>query len=199
MAHKLADELLKEILSPPLLVPDELFANTGAVSPFSRATYSAADVLLVCKRWMRVATPALYSTVIIRSLAQAQALAVALSRNPDFGRYIKKLRLEGAYGVNLAKIGLVSPNISDLCFSLSIWADASNSGLLKLLSAVNPKRVVLTTAPAKIVKNKQLAEVVKKLCDRIPLWTKLVRTAVPGPFPQVSKPARRKPSISQAH
>lgn len=178
MAHQLADELLKEILWPPLVVPDQLFADTGAVSPFSKALYSAADVLLVCKRWMRVATPSLYHTVIIRSTAQAQALAAALTRNPEFGRYIKKLRIEGAYGVHLSKIAPVAPNIVHFCFSLSIWADSSPGGLLKLLSAIQPSRVILTTSPGNL-KNKKLQGVVDKLCTCIPLWTKLVRTFVP--------------------
>ncbi|KZV79166.1 hypothetical protein EXIGLDRAFT_846808 [Exidia glandulosa HHB12029] len=173
MASKLADELLKEILSPPLLVPDELFADTGDVSPFSKATYSAADVLLVCKRWMRVATPALYATVVIRSLAQAQALVFALKRSPDFGRYIKKLRLEGAFGQHLAVLATTAPNITDLCFSLAIYADSNVKGLLKLLAAVSPERVILTTAPAKVIKNKGHAEVVRTLCDSIPQWTRL--------------------------
>ncbi|KZV95377.1 hypothetical protein EXIGLDRAFT_834362 [Exidia glandulosa HHB12029] len=173
MASKLADELLKEILSPPLLVPDDLFADSGAVSPFSKATYSAADVLLVCKRWMRVATPALYATVVIRSLAQAQALAFALKRNPDFGRYIKKLRLEGAFGQHLAVLATAAPNITDLCFSLALYADSKVNGLVKLLAAVSPDRVILTTAPAKIIQNKGHAEVVKALCSSIPQWSKL--------------------------
>lgn len=174
MVSKLADELLKEILSPPLLVPDELFADSGAVSPFSKATYSAADVLLVCKRWLRVATPALYATVVVRSLAQAQALAFALKRNPDFGRYIKKLRLEGAFGQHLAVLATTAPNITDLCFSLALYADSHVNGLVKLLSAVSPERVILTTAPVKIIKNKGHAEVVKTLCSSIPQWSKLV-------------------------
>ncbi|KZV95381.1 hypothetical protein EXIGLDRAFT_834366 [Exidia glandulosa HHB12029] len=173
MASRLADELLKEILSPPLLVPDELFADTGAVSPFSKATYSAADVLLVCKRWMRVATPALYATVVIRSLAQAQALAFALKRNPDFGRYIKKLRLEGAFGQHLAVLATAAPNITDLCFSLALYADSNVKGLVKLLGAVSPERAILTTAPAKIIKNKGHAEVLSTLCSSIPRWSRL--------------------------
>lgn len=181
MAHKLADELLKEILSPQLLVPDELFADTGAVSPFSKATYSAGDVLLVCKRWMRVATPSLYHTVIIRSLAQAQALAAALTSNPDFGRHIKRLRIEGAYGEHLAKIAPVASGIVDFCFTLSIWADAGTGGLLKLLPAINPERVWITTSPPKIIKNKKHSVVVKTLSSSIPRWTKLVRFSLDTP------------------
>ncbi|KZV93018.1 hypothetical protein EXIGLDRAFT_836020 [Exidia glandulosa HHB12029] len=175
MAHELADELVKEILAPPLFVSDELFADTGPISPFSKATYSAADVLLVCKRWMRVATPALYHTVVIRSTAQANALAAALKRNPDFGRYIKKLRLEGAYGDRLKILATTSPDISDFCMSLAIWADSGITGLTKVMSAINPRRVVLTTAVSAYENstNKKRTEVIAKLCSCIPIWTNL--------------------------
>ncbi|KZV95387.1 hypothetical protein EXIGLDRAFT_766299, partial [Exidia glandulosa HHB12029] len=173
MASKLADELLKEILSPPLLVPDELFADTGAVSPFSKATYSAADVLAVCKRWMRVATPALYQTVIIRSTAQAEALAFALKCNPDFGRYIKKLRIEGAFGPHLGKIAPVSPNITDFCLSLAIYSDARVTGLIKLMIYINPERVILTTAATQVLRNDNHTKVLKTLCVQISEWTNL--------------------------
>lgn len=175
MAHKLADEILKEILTPPLIVPDELFADTGAVSPFSRATYSASDVLLVCKRWMRVATPYLYSTVIVRSTVQAQALARALTKNNEFGRFIKKLRLEGAYADLDTKLSLLAPNITDFCFTLGIYADSKTNGLIKLLDALNPTRVILTLAPQKVIKNKGQAALVQQLCNCIPKWTNLVR------------------------
>ena len=88
---KLADELLKEILAPQLLVSEELFADTGTTSPFSKAERSSSDVLLVCKRWMRVATPPLYHTVVIRSMAQAKALTRALKSSRRVGAGVSSL------------------------------------------------------------------------------------------------------------
>ena len=144
MAHKLADEVLTMILSPPLLVPDALFADTGPISPFSRATHSSSDVLLVCKRWMRFATPALYHTLILRSAPQAKALAAALKRNPAFGAHVRRLRLEGAYGANVSNIVKAAPNIVDFCFTLALYADANVKGLVDALRLLNPERVILT-------------------------------------------------------
>ncbi|KAH7101988.1 hypothetical protein BKA62DRAFT_829808 [Auriculariales sp. MPI-PUGE-AT-0066] len=119
--HKLADELLKEILAPPLLVPDALFCNTDDVSPFSRVDRSASDVLLVCKRWMRVATPCLYETIVIRSTAQAHALSAALTRNPQFGAYVRRFRIENTYAMYLStKIIATMPNIRVLLITIGI-------------------------------------------------------------------------------
>lgn len=173
---KIADELLKEILSPPLRVPDDMFANTDPFSPFSKAMFSAADVLLVCKRWMRVGTPALYETVIIRSSAQAQALQMALASNPYFGRFVKKLRLEGAYGA------FITPNmiecmgrVTDFCFTLSVFSADKLGGLAKALKTFNPKRLVLALHDPDRDGNSQYSALVRKLCKAMTKWTKLVR------------------------
>lgn len=99
MAENLPDELVSEILSPGLRVPDDMSLKTSAVSPFANpASVSSSVVLLVCKAWLRVATPLLYHTVVIRSKAQAGALIPAVKGNHDPGRFIKKLRVEGGFG-----------------------------------------------------------------------------------------------------
>ncbi|KAH7097323.1 hypothetical protein BKA62DRAFT_643508 [Auriculariales sp. MPI-PUGE-AT-0066] len=138
MAHRLADELLKDILAPPLLVSDALFCNTDDVSPFSRVDSSASDVLLVCKRWMRVATPCLYETVVIRSTAQAHALRAALTRNPQFGTYVRRFRIENTYATYLnTKIIATMPNIRELVLPIGVMAADRPTDLYALVA--NPK------------------------------------------------------------
>ncbi|KAH7096241.1 hypothetical protein BKA62DRAFT_720332 [Auriculariales sp. MPI-PUGE-AT-0066] len=138
MAHRLADELLKDILAPPLLVSDALFCNTDDVSPFSRVDSSASDVLLVCKRWLRVATPCLYETVVIRSTAQAHALRAALTRNPQFGTYVRRFRIENTYATYLnTKIIATMPNIRELVLPIGVMAADRPTDLYALVA--NPK------------------------------------------------------------
>ncbi|EJD39071.1 hypothetical protein AURDEDRAFT_187531 [Auricularia subglabra TFB-10046 SS5] len=168
---RLADELLDWILSPPLHVPDALFADPGPVSPFSRATYSASDVLLVCKSWMRVATPALYATVVIRSTAQAQALALALSRNPRFGRYVKKLRLEGVYGQYSKDFMPLMTEVTDLCLGLSVRGSDSITRLVSGLKTLNPRRVILTLPPVQT--NAKYPLLLLKISGCILCWSRL--------------------------
>jgi len=139
MAHKLADELLKEILAPPLRVRDALFNDVSRVSPFSKAQQSASDVLLVCKRWMRVGTPALYESVVIRSKAQAAALSTALTRNAEFGRFTRKLRLEGTYAQYLnSTVISTMPNIVELCIPIGMMAADKPNDLQALLERTAP-------------------------------------------------------------
>ncbi|KZV93015.1 hypothetical protein EXIGLDRAFT_717668 [Exidia glandulosa HHB12029] len=122
---------------------------------------------------MHITTPTLYHTIVIRSTAQANALASALKRNPDFGRYIKKLRLEGAYGDKLKIRATASPDIPDLCMSLAIWADSGITGLTKVMSAINARRVILMTAFSTSSLNKKHTQVLDKLCQCIASWTNL--------------------------
>jgi hypothetical protein len=140
---KLPDEMLHEILTPVLIVPDDNFASTHQRSPFSISKDSSATMLLVCKRWLRVAYPLLYQTVVIRSPGQAHALAGSLQANPNLGRHVKKLRLKGGYGAAMHRILTLSPNITVLYLSLIIWSDDSVSGLCGSLATINPSRVIL--------------------------------------------------------
>jgi hypothetical protein len=60
----------------------------------------------------------LYSVVVIRSKAQCRALGDALQKNPDLGRFIKKLRAEGGFGAHLQHMIKYAPT-SPIYLSLS--------------------------------------------------------------------------------
>ncbi|KAJ7156524.1 hypothetical protein C8R43DRAFT_883883, partial [Mycena crocata] len=115
----LPDEIIAEILSPALHVSEKDFCDNGHnPSPFSRYLESTSAYLLVCKAWLRVATPLLYNVVVLRSKAQAAALCQTLSKNNELGQFIRKLRVEGGYGSPMHKILQFAPNISDLLYCL---------------------------------------------------------------------------------
>jgi hypothetical protein len=172
MADKLPDEILAEILSPILNVEDHLFSDTSRLSPFSLRNYSNSTVLVVCRKWLRVCTPLLYNVVILRSTAQAQALAVALTKNKFLGLFIKKLRLEGGFGASMMKTLLAAPNIRDLVLSLSISSHDSVVGLLKGLALINPTRVIFLEN--RYQTNTQVRQLIMKLCECMPIWTNMV-------------------------
>ncbi|KAJ7611844.1 hypothetical protein FB45DRAFT_1119335 [Roridomyces roridus] len=142
--NSLPEELISEILSPVLHVPDEnLFADIEEISRFAEyLPESPSEYLPVCKTWMRVATPLLYDVVVIRSKAQAHALKQALLKNKDLGLFIKRLRVEGGYGAPMRTILQSSPHISDLVISLNVFSSDSASGLCAGLPLVNPKRLI---------------------------------------------------------
>ncbi|KAJ7624914.1 hypothetical protein FB45DRAFT_1061058 [Roridomyces roridus] len=170
----LPDEIISEVLSPALKVPDERFCDTSWTSPFSSYTPSTSAYLLVCKDWLRVATPLLYNVVVLRSKSQATALEAALKSNPELGPFIKKLRLEGGYGAAMHIILKSAPNITDLFLTLPIWSPDSTTGLCKGLPLIDPHLVILfdpcnRTPP----KNKQEEAVRKTFLSCIRSWKNL--------------------------
>lgn len=170
----LPDEIISEILSPALKVSDEVFSDTSDVSPFANYSESTSAYLLVCKSWLRVATPLLYNVVILRSKAQAKALSVALSKNKQLGQFIKKLRVEGGYGPSMLLILQCSPNISDLFISFEIYASDNTSGLCKGLPLLNPTRFILRDIQSKRLENKMLSQLIDTVAELMSKWDRLV-------------------------
>ncbi|KAJ7651196.1 hypothetical protein FB45DRAFT_889903 [Roridomyces roridus] len=172
----LPDEIISKIITPGLKVPEELFSDTSPVSPFSTYTLSPSAYLVVCKDWLRVATPLLYNVVVLRSTAQAAALALALKDTPELGRFIKKLRVEGGYGPPMHAILKCSPNVTDLFLSFSIWPSDTN-GLCQGLPLINPHRLILVdnceSRESRPRKNKDEDALRKAVRECIPLWTNL--------------------------
>ncbi|KAJ7064434.1 hypothetical protein C8F01DRAFT_768066 [Mycena amicta] len=193
MAYKaIPDEVLSEILTPALTVDDEMFSHTSDTepSPFATYTESPSAYLLVNKAWLRVATPLLYGTVVLRSKAQAKALERTLSGNPVLGPFIKRLRVEGGYGALMYRILKLSPNISHLFLSLIIPSGPGDStdGLCKGLALINPTHLILhdfhdyhddesdegnARARQAQVKHKAVSKLVDAIVAAIPGWKRL--------------------------
>ncbi|KAJ6466370.1 hypothetical protein C8R45DRAFT_1021457 [Mycena sanguinolenta] len=175
MADSIPDEILAEILSPALRVTEEAFSVTPEDSPFLLLSESSSAFLLVSTSWLRVATPLLYNTVILRSKGQAQALAVVLSANPALGKYIRKLRLEGGYAISMLKILKASPNISDIFLCIDIQAPDNPCGLCRGLQLIEPVRVIIyggggSRHPYLFPEGHKLVE---KLRTCVPTWKRL--------------------------
>ncbi|KAK7002195.1 F-box domain-containing protein [Favolaschia claudopus] len=168
----LPDEIISEILSPALKVPDELFSDPSDVSPFATYSPSTSAYLLVCKDWLRVATPLLYHVVVLRSKSQANALEKVLRANPEFGRFIKKLRVEGGYGAAMQTIlEAAASTLRDLFLSLGIWSPDSTIGLCKALSRINPHRVIISDPwMHKPLKNKHFQALINTINSCLQTW-----------------------------
>ncbi|KAJ7213380.1 hypothetical protein GGX14DRAFT_445037, partial [Mycena pura] len=171
--NSLPDEIISEILSPALKVDDIVFSDTSRVSPFSNYTESTSAYLVVCKAWLRVSTPLLYHVVILRSKAQAAALARTLSENRDLGRFIKKFRIEGGYGHPVHTILQCAPNVSDLWLTFEILSPDSTVGLCKGLHLINPTRLILRDVVYKRIKNKMAFQLVDAVAEAICKWDRL--------------------------
>ncbi|KAJ7756219.1 hypothetical protein B0H16DRAFT_1539043 [Mycena metata] len=177
-AATLPDEIISEILSPALKVSDEAFshdsesARTFTKSPFMTFTESTSALLVVCKSWLRVSTPLLYHTVVLRSKAQAQALAATLKANPDLGTFIKRLRVEGGFAISMLKILQSSPNITDLFLSLDFASGDNACGLCRGLALVDPIRVTVDKSP-RTRESAHTSKLLETLEECIPAWENL--------------------------
>ncbi|KAH6880940.1 hypothetical protein BKA70DRAFT_1206406 [Coprinopsis sp. MPI-PUGE-AT-0042] len=179
LSTTLPDEIIKEILSPVLHVLDEAFASTSWRSPFSHYELSTSTVLVVCRDWLRVATPLLYHTVVIRSKAQAQALARTLKANAQLGQFIRKFRLEGGFGNAVFDILKRAPAITDIAISGNLNASESIGGYLRGFKLVNPRRLVYFSDYTDYKSVKVRKELSKALAESIrDTWTSLVSTTI---------------------
>ncbi|KAJ7146989.1 hypothetical protein C8R44DRAFT_864686 [Mycena epipterygia] len=174
MSDRLPDELISEILSPALKVPEHMFSNTSPKSPFaSLSVLSKSSALLVCKSWLRVATPLLYAVVIIRSKAQAHAFQATLRSTPDLGRFVKKLRVEGGFGTLMHRILQNTPNVTDILLSLQIHSSDSSSGLVLGLPLINPTRLIIFDNTDNLLKNKAVLQLMRALETCVAKWSNL--------------------------
>ncbi|KAK7059654.1 hypothetical protein R3P38DRAFT_3168110 [Favolaschia claudopus] len=177
-ADTLPNDILFEILSLVLHVPDAKFAtlsrNASATSPFLTRSQSSSAYLLVSKSWLYVGTPLLYNTVVLRSKAQAQALAATLTTNPDLGRFIKKLRVEGGFEDLMHTILALSRNITDIFITLNLASSDNPRGLCTGLPLINPVRVIVETTELEMTPRvaRELYMVIQKC---VGTWRQLVQ------------------------
>ncbi|KAF7320869.1 hypothetical protein HMN09_00173500 [Mycena chlorophos] len=175
-SNHLPDEIISEILTPALRVPDHAFAAMSARSSFMSFSESSSAYLLVCKDWLRVATPLLYATVIIRSKAQALALGAALAENEELGPFIKKLRVEGGFGAAMHKVLQHTPKVTHIYLSLVIAAgDNTLTGLIKGLPLINPTVLMLDWPPSDA--RLKIVNATRSFAEQLPVvfsqWTDL--------------------------
>ncbi|KAJ7661302.1 hypothetical protein DFH06DRAFT_372792 [Mycena polygramma] len=187
MAVSLPDEIISEILTPVLRVPDQLFSDTSGKghSPFAtRNAESTSAMLLVCKAWLRVSTPLLYHVIILRSTPQAQALAMALKKNPDLGRFIKQLRVEGGFGSAMHSILKSSPNVTDILLSLQLYASDSSAGLVSGLPLINPTRLIISDHEENGLRNRHVSGLMDAVVACVNKWENLTTVVFPYQYIQ---------------
>ncbi|KAJ7065587.1 hypothetical protein C8F01DRAFT_749622 [Mycena amicta] len=177
------DEIISEILSPALKVDDVDFSATSEISPFAQhSSESSSAHLLVCKAWLRVSTPLLYSVVVLRSTAQAKALSSVVARNNQLGTLIRKLRVEGGYGAAMHTLLKYTPNITDLFLSFDIVPRDSTDGLCKGLSLINPVRLILLDPNThKLARNDMVSKLTDALVQVGPNWKALTVLDISSP------------------
>lgn len=179
MARKLADETLTAILEQCLAVSDNDFACTNSrASPFAHIREPSSNYLVVCKRWMRICTPLLYHTIVLRSQPQATALATVLKPKAhlEFGRHIRKIRIEGGFGAAVKQILLAAPNTTDICVTLDLYATDKVEPMCSVMAtALQPRHLIMASSfDCRTRSNKQIKTMLKTLQLCVGAWKSLV-------------------------
>ncbi|KAI0684525.1 hypothetical protein BC835DRAFT_1389692 [Cytidiella melzeri] len=180
MASQLPDETLHEILQHSFFIPVlSAFAikRDRRFSWYSRTT-KPTQLLLVCRRWLRVATPLLYETVEIDSEDELADFARTLQANPTLGRMVHNLRLEGGYGRLLPVVVKHAPNIGVLSLQTNNLPTLPNNGLLRALPCFNPTKVYLHDYSRQKTKKSQVNA--RAITKALRMWKSLELVACIG-------------------
>ena len=193
--QKLPEELLREILSYAFYLSPESFcgsrsrwhslARPSAFDKRQQPRRTCQDLLLVCKRWLRITTPLLYESLAIRTPAHAAATAALLKATPLLGRAVRQLKIFGGYGKDMSAIANACPNVETLYVYVSVKSNESIVGIKKALVAFSPAQLYLENRRA--YRNKKVDELHKLIDTQFEKWTRLVR--LPREPDSASKPS----------
>lgn len=181
MGFALPNELLREIflLTSALRIEDETFTDTHPLSHSYHLDRSPAlAVLSTCKHWRRVAQPLVYETVILRSKPQTRSFLYTLTKYPSCRQFVLRLRIEGGFSPNMAKILPLLTHLREIYISLAITSKDTVTGLCAGLESIDPVRCIVYDPPDRMPANKALEQLFDTMCRRIPLWSNLVSVSV---------------------
>lgn len=181
-------ESIALILRHHLDIPEERFFKMD-LEEFNRRQRDAAytrgvswdpwRLLLVCKTWRAVGEPLLYHTIVVRTQPQAQTLMETFRGNAALAPYIRRLRLEGAFGLAGSQVLHFAS-----ATAVDVWLHITHADGDRILvhpqgvalSWINPRRVAIhddLDNPARF--GEPMRELVSQALRR---WSHLVRPAL---------------------
>lgn len=115
---------------------------------------------------------------------QVQIFADVLCSNPDIGRAVRHVRLEGGYGRAMETVFKHVPNVETVYVDVYVPVKGRTVGLVRGLSLINPTRLYLHDhssasrprlgAPT----NKNTKAVLQTILECLRGWTRLVSSAL---------------------
>ena len=139
----LPEELLREILVICLEVAPSDFFRFPTLQDNTRSPTRNTDLLLVSKRWLRVCTPLLYTSLRLREPSHAVSTAALLSENPGLGNAIINLRIEGDCGASLVDVLKLTPRVQRLYIAADKESNRDAESLRRALPYISPKELFL--------------------------------------------------------
>jgi hypothetical protein len=141
---------------------------------------SRTAALLVCKSWLRIATPAFYKTVLLQSEEQAIMLSSTLVTNPSLGRYVRTLVIMGVWSA-LRDVVKLCPGVVSLDLTLDGPRDSVAMGqmeeigmVLSGLQSLDIRYFSLRKLPNAYLTEFKPCFIISHLSRIIPKWKRLV-------------------------
>ena len=148
------DEILHKTLAFCLLVPIEDFClfppyRVGGKMPEEVYPRRHAYLLLVSKRFLRIGTPLLYTSLYLWSDSQAEEIAQLLRVDSYIGEAVANLRIESrAFGKGLYSVVSACPSVKTLFLDMRNVGklERQSWGLTEVLEdgLLNPKTLYVT-------------------------------------------------------
>jgi hypothetical protein len=165
------------------------FCVSAPLAPLARPSWhirqkssnrSRMAILLVCKSWLRIATPLLYKSCLLQSEKQAALLSCTLAANPSLGRYARSLVIMGVWGalgdvvklcpaVETLDLTLDAPHGSDTEFRMEEIAE-----VLSDLQLLDIRHFVLRKLPNVYLTQHKPRFIIFRLSKIVPRWQRLV-------------------------
>ncbi|KIP03361.1 hypothetical protein PHLGIDRAFT_243934 [Phlebiopsis gigantea 11061_1 CR5-6] len=148
-AELLPEELVHDVLRYCILAsPDTFLDPANDRSSFLQpeappSPLGRTPVLLVSKRWRRIATPLLFTSLWLSESAHTRTVARLFQENPHLGKCVLDLRLEGGYDDELCELVKHTPNAKNVFLSWNIGPVDELSGLLTALPSLSPESLYL--------------------------------------------------------
>jgi len=171
----LPEEVLERILALCIDAQTDAFANPSWHTRL--VSRRASSILLVNKTFLRIATPLLYNTVVIRSSHQLTTILDNVFRpNPELPAFVKTVTISGGSYNGLDEFVRLCVNLEEFDMTLdnTPWKEdmrekftESLMGMKKIKSLVVRKDAYLTQEKPKHLMN--------QLSNAIAAWTSLVR------------------------
>jgi len=168
------EEVLERILALCVDAQTDAFANPSWHT--RQVSRRASSILLVNKTFLRIATPLLYNTVVIRSPHQLSTILDNVFRpNPELAAFVKTVEISGGSYDGLDDLVRLCVNLEEFDMTLdnTPWEEdvremfgESLKGMRKIKSLVVRKDAYLTQEKPKHLMN--------QLSTAIATWTSLV-------------------------
>jgi hypothetical protein len=149
--------------------------QSGSVLHKPSSPLGSHHLLLVCKRWLRIGAPLLYTALWLSTPAHAACVARVFADNPALGAAVRDLRLDGGFDAALAGVLSRAPNVQHLHLGYALQRGDEIDGLLAALPSMRLRRLYL--GPMSGLNVREAERAVDMLLDQCiaETWTSLVR------------------------